>query len=114
MLYSDLNLYIRAGSYKSVLEAAGDDHKQEKRCSVMVNKQEICTANVSRGFNIHVIDPYGKEITYEYQVFDLYHDKSKVLINKNFVFFFSFKMCFYTSIYTSFMLSFVYYLIIIS
>ena len=77
MLHSDLNLYIRAGSYESVLDAAGV-HKKKERCSVKVNGQEICKVEGTRGFNIHVIDPYGEEITHVYEVFDVYNDKSKV------------------------------------
>ena len=91
MLHSDLELYIRAGSYYSVLDKAGTD-QQTQRCSVKVNgDEEWCPAANTRGFNIHVIDPYGEAITRDYTAFDLYDDVSKVLINKKVVFFFSFK-----------------------
>ena len=86
-----MELYIRAGSYYSVLAEAGTD-QQTQRCSVKVNGgEDWCPETNTRGFNIHVIDPYGKTITYDYGRFDLYYDVTEVLINKTIVFFFSFK-----------------------
>ena len=86
MLHSDLKLNIRAGSYESILPEAGTD-QQSQRCSVKVNDgEDWCPDSNTRGFNIHVIDPYGEEITHNYERTDLYEDVSKVLINKKVVF----------------------------
>ena len=59
---------------------AGSFGKLDGRCSVRVNNVEQCPASNPRGFNVHIVDPYGEDIKTSFKNFDDYHKDNLNLV----------------------------------
>ena len=63
-------MYIRAGSYESTTASAGE-FRQSEKCKIVVNGEQICKQG-SRGFNVHIVNPYGESPAYTHRAFDTF------------------------------------------
>ena len=51
-----------------------------QRCKITLDGVSLCPSENPRGFNVHVIKPYGKVVTHTYQRFDVLDDVAQVTI----------------------------------